>query len=120
MPKVASQIPAERLAQYERLVATVPGLERKGASVPYTSLNGNMSSFLTEAGVLALRLSAADRQTFMDEYGTTLHEAHGTVMKEYVSVPSEILADTDRLRPWFASSQAYVGSLKPKPTRRKR
>jgi len=33
----------ESLANYERLVASVPGLERKGAANPYTALNGNMS-----------------------------------------------------------------------------
>jgi hypothetical protein len=29
-------------ALYEKLVATVPGLARRGAANPYTSLNGNM------------------------------------------------------------------------------
>jgi hypothetical protein len=119
MPKVTSSIPAERLAQYERLVAAVPGLERKGVTVPYTSVNGNMSSFLTESGTLALRLSVSGRRMFIDEYATTLHEAHGTVMKEYVSVPGGLLADTDRLRPWFVASHDYVAGLKPKPTSRK-
>jgi hypothetical protein len=63
-----SAIPPARLEQYERLVAKIPGLERKGASVPYTSVNGNMSSFLTEDGTLALRLSAADRDSFMNRF----------------------------------------------------
>jgi len=29
-------IPADKLAAYERLVATVRGVERKGAALPYT------------------------------------------------------------------------------------
>src|SRR6516162_4586041 len=28
-----------RLALYEKLVATVPGIDRRGATIPYTSLN---------------------------------------------------------------------------------
>ena len=46
----ASSIPAERIEQYDRLIATLPGIERKGATVPYTSLNGHMFSFLTPTG----------------------------------------------------------------------
>lgn len=38
------------LERYERLVATIPGVERKGRTLPYTSLNGHMFSFLGEGG----------------------------------------------------------------------
>jgi hypothetical protein len=38
----ASTIPADRLARYDLLVATLPGVERKGVTVPYTSVNGNV------------------------------------------------------------------------------
>jgi hypothetical protein len=110
---------AEVLAAYDRLIATSPGLERKGARLPYTSINGNMSSFLGEAGVLALRLSASDRTAFLSRFDTSLHEAHGHVMKEYVSVPGPLLEDTEALAPWFAASLAYVVGLKPKATTRK-
>jgi hypothetical protein len=112
-------IPPERLDLYDRLIATRPGVERKGATMPYTSLNGHMFSFLTEAGTLALRLPASERVAFCDRYGTTLHEAHGTIMKEYVTVPDSLLEDTESLARWFAASHEYVESLKPKPTRRK-
>jgi hypothetical protein len=115
-----SSIPPARLEQYERLVATVPDLERKGASVPYTSVNGNMSSFLTEDGTLALRLSPADRDSFMNRFSTSLHEAHGTVMREYVTVPDTVLADIDEVAPWFSASYGYVASLKAKPTVRRK
>ena len=36
------------LASYEALVATGPGVERKGKTMPYTSVNGHMFSFLGE------------------------------------------------------------------------
>ena len=108
------------LTAYERVIATQAGLVRKGATIPYTSLNGNMSSYLDETGRLVLRLSADDRATFIARYGTGLHEAHGTIQKEYVDVPASLLEATDELAPWFARSVAYVGSLRPKPTARRR
>src|SRR5438876_10049206 len=40
--KPASTIPAAKLALYERLIATDPTIERKGATVPYTSTNGKI------------------------------------------------------------------------------
>ena len=43
------------LAAYDALVARIPGLERKGVTLPYTSINGNMSSFVTPDGTVALR-----------------------------------------------------------------
>jgi len=114
----ASTIPVDRLALYDRLVATLPGVERKGVTVPYTSVNGHMFSFLTPAGSLALRLGADDRATFLERHRSTLHEAHGTVMKEYISVPDGLFADTAAMTPYLAASYAYVTGLKPKPTRR--
>lgn len=105
----------EALAKYERLVATAPGLERKGAGVPYTAMNGAMSSYLHPRGAVALRLPPAEREAFLAQYGATLFEAYGVVQKEYVTVPDALLGDTAALAPWFAVSCAYVAGLKPKP-----
>lgn len=110
---------AELIQQYDRLIAAQPGVVRKGATIPYTSVNGHMFSFLSEAGDLALRLPAGDREAFLERHSTSLHEAHGTVLKEYVSVPAALFRDTERLLPYFRSSFAYVASLKPKATTRK-
>jgi hypothetical protein len=118
MAKATSPAPAAAIAAYERVVATQPGLERKGAKLPYTSLNGNMSSYLAEDGTLVLRLGAADREAFIARFESRLHEAYGTVQKEYVDVPAALLEATDELAPWFAASVTYVGALRPKPTKR--
>jgi len=120
MAKVTSPAPAAAVAAYDRVVATRPGLERKGAKLPYTALNGNMSSYLDETGTLVLRLSAPDRESFLATYDSRLHEAYGTVQKEYVDVPDELLADTAALAPWFCLSVDYVAGLRPKPTTRSR
>jgi TfoX/Sxy family transcriptional regulator of competence genes len=108
------------LNHYEKLVATNPKLERKGATMPYTSVNGHMFSFLTKTGRLALRLPEQDREAFLKKYDTKLCEQNGTVLKEYVEVPDALLAKTTELKKFFERSYAYVASLKPKPTQRKK
>ena len=69
-------------------------------------------------GTLVLRLAVADREAFVARYESRLHEAYGTVQKEYVDVPADLLEATDSLAPWFAASVTYVGGLRPKPTKR--
>ncbi|MGE0135233.1 MAG: hypothetical protein AB7T16_08885 [Dehalococcoidia bacterium] len=66
----------EQLALYDALLAHWPEVERRGASMPYTSLNGNMYSFLGADG-LALRLPKEAREAFVDRFGTRLYEANG-------------------------------------------
>jgi hypothetical protein len=112
------KFPPEKLVQYERLVATIPGLERKGDTVPYTSMNGNMSSYLHESGLVALRLPSTEREKFLETYQTKLFEAYGIVQKEYVTVPESLLENTEELAPFFKMSVDYVQSLRPKPTKR--
>ena len=56
----------DKLSNYERLVATIPGVERKGKTMPYTSVNGNMGSYLPKSGRLALKPKATTRQKTID------------------------------------------------------
>jgi hypothetical protein len=116
--KAEPPMPADMLALYERVVASVPGVERKGAKVPYTSLNGNMYSYLDADGTMVLRLAAADRQQFLEQHKTRLHTAYGVVQKEYVDVPEAVLRDVSEASRYFAMSYEYARTLKPKPTRR--
>ena len=67
---------------YERLIATIPQLKRKGAANPYTSLNGNMFTLLHQSRTLAIRLPERAREQFLKKYKTKLFEAYGAVMKE--------------------------------------
>jgi len=114
MAKSAAAAPAAIVAAYDKLVATQPGVERKGAAVPYTSLNGHMFSYLAKSGVLALRLPEPARAAFLKKYKTRLCEQYGIVQKEYVEVPAALLKKTTELAPHFAASYAYVRGLKPK------
>ncbi len=117
--KETPAIAADILANYEKLVANNADAERKGATMPYTSCNGHMFSFLAADGTLALRLPAEEREAFIKKYKTSLMEAHGVVMKEYVKVPASLLGKTKELQPYFDSSYTYVKSLKPKPAKKK-
>src|SRR5438132_10315913 len=114
MGKTASKAPAAKAELYAQLVATLPGVPCKGATVPYTSVNGHMFSYLSKAGTLALRLPLAARDAFLKKYKTTLCTQYGVVQKEYVEVPDALLKKTAELKAFFATSFAYVSSLKPK------
>ncbi|MBC8172953.1 MAG: hypothetical protein H7X71_03510 [Chitinophagales bacterium] len=117
--KNTSDIPPEKLVLYEKLIQTNPDIERRGAALPYTSLNGHMFTFLSESGLAAIRLPKNEREEFLIKYKTTLFEAHGTVLKEYVTVPDNLLKNTKELKKYLDISYAYVKTLKPKPTKKK-
>jgi TfoX/Sxy family transcriptional regulator of competence genes len=114
-------IPDDKLALYDKLITTLPAVERRGAANPYTSLNGNMFSLLLgPAGTMALRLPQDERDKFLKKHKAKLYEAYGAVMKEYVTVPDALLKDTKTLHKYLAISYEYVRTLKPKATRKKR
>jgi hypothetical protein len=115
-PKPTSPGYGKKLELYERLVASIPKVERKGDTMPYTSVNGNMFSLLTRSGTLALRLPAKEREAFLQSYGTKLTEQYGVVMKEYVDVPDALLADTRALAKFFDASYVYASGLRVKAT----
>lgn len=114
MAKARYQGPADRLALYEDLVASVEGVERKGAANPYTSRNGHMTSFIDRDGEVSIRLDKAGRDEFIEGYGSRISTQYGKQMKEFVVVPASLLERQDELRPWFVRSWEWVGSLAPK------
>jgi len=105
---------ANKLAIYEKLVASA-SIERKGDTMPYTSLNGNMFSLLAKDGSLGFRLSENHRKEFLDKYKSGLMEQYGVVMKEYVLIPDKLLTSPKELTKYFELSYAYARTLKPKP-----
>jgi hypothetical protein len=110
--------PPKRLSLYERVVGATPGVERKGATMPYTSRGGHMFSFLDPTGTMALRLPGDAREEFLTRYGAELAVQHGRTMKEYVIVPDDLLERTTELQTWLVRSHEWIGTLKPKPTTR--
>ena len=110
----------EKIELFNQLVATHPNAERKGDTIPYTSMNGHMYSYFSKDGFLALRLPEKARAEFLEKYNTTLVTAYGIIQKEYVTVPDSLLANTEELKPWFRASFNYVSSLKPKAAKGKK
>jgi hypothetical protein len=119
MTKPDAKTYAANLALYEKMLAIDPSVQRKGATMPYTSLNGNMYSLFTREARLILRLSPDNAEKFLKEFKSTVPEMYGAVMKEYVEVPDTLLKKTSELRKVFNLSLAYVSSLKPKATKKK-
>lgn len=120
MSRNPGNIPEDKLEAYEALIDTHPEIERKGATNPYTSVNGHMFSHLSKIGELGLRLPKDERETFLAKYKTRLYESYGAVMKEYVAVPDALLMNISELKDYLRISYDYVKSLKPKPTKRKK
>ena len=104
----------------ERYAAVVEGAGEpvKGAKNPYTSRNGHMYSFLDRDGAMALRLSDELRDEFLAEYESGPVMQYGSVMRGYVSVPADLMSDTDELISWFRRAHAWIGTLEPKPTKK--
>jgi len=110
---------AAKVEFYDRLIATHPEIERKGAANPYTSVNGNMFTLLHDSRRLAIRLPEKKREEFLKKHKTTLFTAYATVMKEYVAVPDALLKHTGELQKYLELSYAYAKTLKPKATKKK-
>jgi hypothetical protein len=118
--KASSAAPETETRLYEAAVAATKGVELKGAAMPYTSLNGNMYSFLDKVGVVAVRLGEAERVALTKLGGEPYVHESGAAMKEYVSLPLKVLADAGRASMWLGKSLAYAKTLKPKATTRKK
>ena len=108
----------EQLAAYDRLLETHPKIERKGKNLLYTSVNGHMFTVFSTEAKLGIRLPKAEREAFLTEFDTTILESYGHNMPEYVTVPDELLEDTETLAPYLTMSYDYVTSLEPKPTKK--
>lgn len=120
MPKNEAVIPPQKLALYDQLIASHSQIDRKGKTMPYTSVYGHMFSFLDKDGTMSLRLPEDQREKFITDHNSELSVQHGRIMKEYVVVPSELLSRTDHLLPYLEISFLYIQSLKPKPTKKKK
>ena len=112
--KKSNVVPADKLALYEKLVATNPKVERKGDTNPYTSLKGHMFSHMAPSGEFGMRLSDDDRAAFIKKYKAKLYESYGVVKKEWVLVPDALLKKTSELATWFEKSYQHTKTLKPK------
>jgi hypothetical protein len=112
--KKKSAIPAEKLELYEKLIATNPGIDRKGDVHPYTSVNGHMFTYLDQTGTLGMRLPADEVEPFLAKYKTKMFESYGVIKKDWVTVPDSLLAKTKDLKKYLDMSLECTKKLKPK------
>lgn len=112
-------IPKMQLEAYDRLIETLPEVERKGVTCPYTSINEHMFTFLSSTGELGLRLQKEERESFMKFNNTKLFESYGAVMGEYAAVPDDLLLNTEKIVPYLRKSYEYAKALKPKEKKKK-
>lgn len=103
---------------FEAMVATQSDIKVKGARSRYTSMNGNMFSFVTQEGGIALRLGADEIEAFRRKYKTGPVIQYGATMRGYVLVPSRLMAKKAELARCFAMSVAHAKALPAKPTTR--
>lgn len=106
------------LAAFDLMISSVKGVERKGATMPYVSINGNMYGMISKADIIGIRLSDGDREAFMLAGGKPFEGVPGFVNKEYGAITGGMLTDTKQLQTWFRLSHAHAAKLKPKPTTR--
>ena len=107
------------LAAFDTMIAGVKGVERKGATMPYVSINGNMYGMISKADIIGIRLSPDDLEAFLGTHNAKPFEGvPGFVSKGYAAVPQAMLGDARALQNWFKLSHAFASKLKPKPTTR--
>ena len=104
----------DTLKIYDELVSKVPGLERKGKTMPYTSSNGYMFSLLNKDGELGIRLPKELGSEFMEKYNSGPFKSHGATMRDYVLIPDDLLTNQDLLADYLKQSWDYVNTLEPK------
>ena len=105
---------------YDEVWAAFPEVERKGKTMPYTSMNGNMFSFVSKIGEMAFRVSNEVQKEYINKHEATESIQHGRVMKEYIDVPEKYFDDLDFLKELCVKSIAHAKTLKPKPTKKKK
>lgn len=102
------------LTLYDQAVEKCPRFERKGKTMPYTSSNGHMFSFLNKAGELGIRFSKDVQKKYLQDLETTTFESYGATMRGYILIPDQVLGDMDLLVDLLNEGYDYVMSLEPK------
>ena len=110
--------PPDALDCYRAVVEASGNGEVKGAKNPYTSRNGHMFSFLDADCAMALHLSADLEAEFRSRHDSGPVTQYGRTMRGYSSVPPDLLADTEALRECYDRAWEWIGTLKPKPTKK--
>lgn len=80
-----------------------------------------MFSLLSKSGFVGIRLPEKEKEAFLKKYNSTIYKPEpGPLLKEYVTVPNDLLMDTEVLKKYLVDSFEYVKTLKPKPQKKKK
>lgn len=101
----------ENLKIYDEIVAKCERFDRKGKSVPYTSANGHMFSFINKSGEFGIRFSKEVQEKLIKEFNSDYFYSHNAQMKGYVLIPQEIFIDQEKVKDLLNQSYDYVMSL---------
>lgn len=102
----------KNLELYDALVDKNKNFNRKGKTMPYTSANGYMFSFINKAGEFGIRLPKDKAKAFREKYNTGEFKSNGAVMKDYVHIPNDTLQnDGETVSGYLQDSFRYVMSL---------
>jgi hypothetical protein len=104
--------------EYATLTRTHWDIPIKGKANPYTSMNGNMFSFLSKEGEICLRLSKANQTAYWEGHRGEPVKQYGSVMRGYVALSQEVLNDPDLRTHWFDQCLADAEALPVKPTKK--
>jgi TfoX/Sxy family transcriptional regulator of competence genes len=110
--------PARLVEAFARVFAGFPGAEqRQMFGCPCFFLNGNMFSGLHEESWI-IRLDGTDRKELLAAGGNEFTPME-RVMKEYATLPQDVVEEPRKLQRWLAKSFAYVKSLPPKAPKKR-
>ncbi len=104
----------EKLAFYDKIIATNSNFKRKGKTMPYTSANGHMFTLFNKAGEIGFRFSKEAQEKFIKKHNTTLYKSYGAVMRGYVLISESMYDNMELLSYYLNESYKYVLSLEPK------
>jgi TfoX/Sxy family transcriptional regulator of competence genes len=104
----------ELIARFAAALPDDPACERRTMfGYPAAFVNGNMFTSLHQERMI-VRLDADDRAALQRAGGQPFAPTPGRVMREYLALPDQVLADARRLRRWVGKAFAFAGSLPPK------
>ena len=98
---------------YDKIIASLPNITRKGKATPYTSTNGYMFTFITKEKELAMRFSHKQIEDIISQGGSEVMQ-HGKLVKDFVLIPRSWLVDSTRIAELVMNSFDHTNSLKPK------
>jgi len=106
---------------FDHSLPIVDGVERRPQfGYPCAFLNGHLFCGLHGDGIIVL-LPEAHRDALVSQGASLFEPVPGQPMKEYVVVPTEIVADRRKLRELLGDALAHVSSLAPhKPSSAKK